>query len=267
MRRLLILCSMLCTFSLAQADVTKTLSWQPVTTNINNQPLTNLSGYNVFQRKDGESFGGPVATILAPATHATVTMPDAPMDWHFAVTAFTPQAESQKSAEAAYIVVAQAPMPPGTPAVTASAITTTGVTLNYAPVADGAGGTAKVEIRLGPAPISWGSASAVACPTVPCAVSGLTPGITYEYQAVAYRGTLNVDAVFGALSGAGSVTTLTVPPPPPVAEIFTNVTNLNGALSFEYDRAVCNLSPYVSKTSKKLTGTTYRLTLKCVKTP
>jgi len=40
-----------------------------------------------------------------------------------------------------------------------------------------------------------------------CRVLGLQASTTYEFQLVAFRGTLNVDAVFGDLSDVASGTT------------------------------------------------------------
>lgn len=104
-----------------------------------------------------------------------------------------------------------------------SAVTPTSVTLSVPQVADGAGQPANYEIRYAPSPISWGSAGGViAVPGVApigavraVTVPGLLPGTAYQFQVVAYRGTLNVDAVFGDLSNVASGTTglVTVPPP------------------------------------------------------
>jgi hypothetical protein len=56
-------------------------------------------------------------------------------------------------------------------------------------------------------------------------VLGLTPATGYQFQLVAFRGTLNVNAVFGALSNGASGTTaiaVTVLPPPPLGGTWPN---------------------------------------------
>jgi hypothetical protein len=109
-------------------------------------------------------------------------------------------------------------------------VTTNSVTLSFTEVSDGAGQAASYLARFAVAPISWGSAIDVSQGTckVPmagtaigakrsCTVLGLAAATAYQLQLVAFRGTLNVNAVFGALSNVASGTTTgsTVPPPPP----------------------------------------------------
>src|SRR6266576_195206 len=102
----------------------------------------------------------------------------------------------------------------------ATATTDTSATLAFTAIDDGAGLPANYDVRLAVAPLSWGlasSASQGSCKTplsgaVPgsmltCTVLGLQPGTTYEFQLVAFRGTLDVDAVFGELSNIARATT------------------------------------------------------------
>src|SRR3989475_7233916 len=51
----------------------------------------------------------------------------------------------------------------------------------------------------------------------PCTVLALAAGTTYSFELVAFRGTLNVNAVFGDLSNVATGTTQAAgdPPPPP----------------------------------------------------
>ncbi len=92
-------------------------------------------------------------------------------------------------------------------------------------VDDGAGLPASYDIRVAPAPLDWGSATGVslgscAAPvtatavgsTISCDVLGLLPATAYEFQAVAFRGTLDVDAVFGDLSNVAAATTTSTQP-------------------------------------------------------
>jgi len=101
-----------------------------------------------------------------------------------------------------------------------TATTDTSVSLAFIAVDDGAGLPASYDVRLAVAPLSWGTASSVSwgsCSTpvagvatgatVACTVLGLRPAGTYEFQLVAYRGTLDVDAVFGELSNSARATT------------------------------------------------------------
>jgi hypothetical protein len=111
-----------------------------------------------------------------------------------------------------------------------SAIGTNSVTLSFTQVNDGTGKPASYDVRYAVAPISWGDASSTTsgtCTTpvtgtaigsrLTCTVLGLSSSTNYNFQLVAFRGTLNVSVVFGALSNiaAASTTGSTPPPPPP----------------------------------------------------
>ena len=111
--------------------------------------------------------------------------------------------------------------PPG--AVSNLSVSNTGsnsVTLSFTEVNDGTGSPAKYDVRFDSPVISWGSASSVASGTCAtplagtqigaaktCTVLGLAAGTQYQFQLIAYRGTLNVDAVFGGLSNVATGTT------------------------------------------------------------
>jgi len=101
-----------------------------------------------------------------------------------------------------------------------ASVTDTSVTLVFTEVDDGTGQPAKYDIRWAVDPISWTSASSVtngSCRTPvagttigarrSCRVLGLQPSTAYQFQMVAFRGTLDVDAVFGDLSNIASGTT------------------------------------------------------------
>jgi len=117
--------------------------------------------------------------------------------------------------------VGATPTKPGTVTdLAVSAVTDTSVTLSFTEIADGAGLPARYDVRFARAPIAWGSATSVtrgSC-RVPlagatigarrtCRVLGLSASISYQFQLVAFRGTLNLDAVFGDLSNVASGTT------------------------------------------------------------
>ena len=124
-----------------------------------------------------------------------------------------------------------------------SAVTDSSATLTFKQVSDGAGKPASYDIRYSLAPISWGGATRVAAGTcasplagtsvsanMVCTVQGLASATSYNFQLVAFRGTLGANAVFGALSNVASgataardtvpadtipTDTITPPPPPP----------------------------------------------------
>src|SRR3989442_14489432 len=90
-------------------------------------------------------------------------------------------------------------------------VSDTSVTLSFTEVDDGTGLPASYDVRYAVGAISWGSAPSVtrgtcATPvtgsaigaTRSCTVLGLAPATAYQLQLVAFRGTLNVNAVFGA---------------------------------------------------------------------
>jgi hypothetical protein len=123
------------------------------------------------------------------------------------------------------------PVPVPQPVVTAPltvtdlavvATTDTSITLRFTEVSDGAGAPAQYQLRYALGVINWGIASILplAGTTIgtvrDIVLVGRLPGTSYQCQIVAYRGTLNVNAVFGALSGVVTArTTAPIPPPPP----------------------------------------------------
>src|ERR1051326_5655028 len=86
----------------------------------------------------------------------------------------------------------------------AAAMTDSSATLTFTEVDDGTGFPASYDIRVAPAPLAWGATA----PSV--------TGTAYQFQLVAFRGTLKVNAVFGPLSNVASGTARTpVPSGPP----------------------------------------------------
>src|SRR5205807_908751 len=65
-----------------------------------------------------------------------------------------------------------------------------------------------------------------------CTVLGLAAGTAYQAQVVAFRGTLNVNAVFGALSNVVAATTGTLPAPgiAPVAAVTISPAAVTGTV-------------------------------------
>jgi hypothetical protein len=110
-----------------------------------------------------------------------------------------------------------------------AAVTDTSVTLSFTGVGNGADEPASYDVRYvaGTGGWAWGSAAPVstgscAVPFVgtsigeqeTCTVIGLAAATAYEFQVVAFRGTMMVDAVFGGLSNIAGETTAAVPPAP-----------------------------------------------------
>jgi uncharacterized protein YjdB len=119
-------------------------------------------------------------------------------------------------------------------------VDSTSVTLSFTQVDDGAGQPAKYDVRFAVAPIDWGAAASVTnggCKTpvvgfaigatLTCSVAGLRSATKYNFQLVAFRGTLNQGAVFGGLSNIAAATTGagTSPPPAPVASVSVSPTS------------------------------------------
>src|SRR2546426_243684 len=99
-------------------------------------------------------------------------------------------------------------------------VTDSSVSLTFTEVTNGAGQPASYDIRWAVGTISWGSATSVArgtCATPvagsaigakrSCTVLGLVAATGYQFQVIAFRGTLFVNAVFGLLSNVVSATT------------------------------------------------------------
>src|SRR2546425_1586027 len=134
-----------------------------------------------------------------------------------------------KTGTATVTVTAPPPPPPPPPPVTpgtvtdltVSAATDSTLTLSFTEVSDGTGVPANYDIRWAAGSISWPTAADVtrgSC-SVPmagtaigarrnCTGLGLTSGTGDQFQLVAFRGTLNVNAVFGGLSPVATGTTV-----------------------------------------------------------
>ncbi|HWZ27015.1 MAG TPA: Ig-like domain-containing protein [Gemmatimonadales bacterium] len=121
-------------------------------------------------------------------------------------------------------VTVTAPATPAPGAVTdlsASAATDSSVALAFTEVTDGTGLPASYEVRYAPGTLSWGTAAPAVSGTCgtplagttvgakrSCTVMGLSSGTSYQFEIVAFRGTLNQNAVFGALSNVATGLTI-----------------------------------------------------------
>lgn len=105
-----------------------------------------------------------------------------------------------------------------------SSPTTSSLLVTFTEVSGGTGSPANYELRYSTGNLVWGTA--ISWPVLvgtsvgakrAVVVTGLLPGTSYQFQLVAFRGTLNVDAVFGNFSNVanGITTSVVVPPPPP----------------------------------------------------
>ena len=181
-------------------------------------------------------------------------------------------ATSQGKTGSATITVSSGSSPPPTTnpgTVTdlrVSAIDSTGVTLTFTQVNDGTGQPAKYDVRYAVAPISWGTATATtsgSCTTpvsgtgigtaLTCQVLGLKPSTNYEFQLIAFRGTLNQDATFGDLSNVVAATTNasgSPPPPPPGGTLLFSENFENASLGtrgwYDNTNAVISTAEHVS---------------------
>src|SRR5256712_173219 len=151
----------------------------------------------------------------------------------------TPITATSGSVSGSATLAVNAPLPLGTVSdLSVTGVTDTSVTLSFTEVPDGTGKPASYDGRYATGSLSWGSAAAVVrgtCATPvagtaigakrTCTVLGLTKATSYQFQMVAFRGTLNVNAVFGSLSNVASGTTASGSPPP-VVQAPGTVTNL-----------------------------------------
>ena len=123
-------------------------------------------------------------------------------------------------------------------------IADTTATLSFTQVNDGTGKPAAYEVRYAVSPISWGTASSAARGTcsspiagtaigskLSCSINGLVPSTAYNFQIVAFRGTLNVNAVFGALGNALAASTVaTAQPQSVVASVAVSPGSASGTV-------------------------------------
>ncbi len=150
-----------------------------------------------------------VATINASGLATTVAAGTA-----------TITATSGTASGTATLTVTAIPAPGTVSNLSVAATADTAATLTFTQVTDGAGGAASYDVRYAVAPLTWATATEATrgtCATpvagttvgtaLTCTVFGLTANTAYQFQVVAFRGTLNVNAVVGALSNVASATT------------------------------------------------------------
>ncbi len=120
------------------------------------------------------------------------------------------------------VTVVDTPTPDTVSDLSVSSVTSGSATVTFTEVGDGAGSPARYQVRFYPTPISeaWVEAMPTAegsCAgvlegssigsTFTCSVEGLGSDIEYDFQMVAYRGSLGGTAIFGARSNVVSART------------------------------------------------------------
>jgi len=148
----------------------------------------------------------------------------------------TVTANSEGKSNTAAVTVTTSVTNPGTVTdLAVVGVADTGVTLAFTEVSDGTGQPASYDVRYQVGTIAWGGAASSVSPGTcatpvagtaiaakrTCTVLGLTPATAYQFQLIAFRGTLALNAVFGGLSNivgattTGSVTGSGAPQPGP----------------------------------------------------
>jgi len=113
--------------------------------------------------------------------------------------------------------------------------TDSSVTLAFTEVTDGTGQPARYDVRYAVGTIAWGTAASVSVGTCAtpvagsaigatrsCTVRGLAPNTGDQFQLVAFRGTMNLNAVYGGRSNVANGTTAPSVVPPPLAPSGSN---------------------------------------------
>jgi len=168
----------------------------------------------------GTPLAGRVVTWASTNT-AVATVNGSGLVTGVAAGSATITATSEGQSGSAAITVTGTVTNPGMVAdLAVTGVTDSSVTLAFTEVTDGAGRAASYDIRWAAGALVWTSGTDVVrgtCATPvsgsaigarrSCTVLGLAAGTAYQFQIVAFRGTLTVNAVFGALSNLASGTT------------------------------------------------------------
>lgn len=196
------------------------LAWDPVV----ETPTASVQGYKLYRGNIPCTNLGPLALLTdvgKVTTYIDSSVPSTWVDVCYEISAYNTKGNSGRSNRAGKVLTVAATAP-GVPVLTVTA-NLTSLVVAWAPVSDGAGGTALVDIRLGNQTDHWGLMVTQACPSSPCTITGLTASTPYRVQAVAYRSTGTTNT-FGALSTPVDISTLTetVPAPPAGLKIISS---------------------------------------------
>ncbi len=209
----------------------------------NSDALYTLTAYQLAEGSALRDRGIDLALLgIAPGSHDFygTSIPQGGFD--IGAHEATPRSATPPTSTPAPPPTVSTPSPPPPPAakpgavrdLAVASVAATTVTLAWTQVDDGTGRPALYDVRFNTPTIAWGSAPSVSAGTcaqltpgaigakVTCTVEGLLAGTQYQFELVPYRGTLNVDAVFGPLSNIASGTTTAtgptpVPAPPPAS--------------------------------------------------
>ena len=202
------------------AEVPATLSWDANADH-------DLEGYNIYRSTISGQYGSPSAQVAGTSHRLSLPQLAVETRYFFVITAVDLAGnESPKSDEVSKLVPALdviEEVPVATPTLTLTAVSDTSLSVSWEPLPAGT----NIDIRIMPAPMTWGSAPSVVCTTSPCIIPSLVPGTTYEALAKAYTGALNVNAKFGLFSTVVSAKTLPksdLPPEKPKGLIITKAT-------------------------------------------
>lgn len=194
--------------SVSAEDVPVTFSWDA--------PGVPAHEYRLYRSTTPGQYGAPLAVIAGQQTRygSIIAQTDRETTYYHVLTAVDLAGkESLRSNE----VVRRIPalpivaLPIPTPALSLVPLSSTSLQITWPPLGPDYG----IDIRMMPAPMRWGEAPSVSCATSPCTIDGLTPGTTYEAVALAYTGTLNVNAKFGPFGAPASANTLPLADPLP----------------------------------------------------
>ncbi len=184
----------------------------------------------VLKSAGGNALTGPTVTWSSSNT-AVATINASGLATTVAAGTATITATSGTASGTATLTVAAASAPGTVINLGVASTSDTSATLTFTQVGDGLGGAASYDVRYAVSPLKWwlaGSVSRGSCTTplggttagnfLTCTVFGLTPNTAYQFELVSFRGTLNLNAVFGAISNVASGTT-TLTSVAPVASV------------------------------------------------
>lgn len=217
MRRLLLLIALLLVPGLAWADGSSYVgTCQSIAWTANTE--WDLAGYRLYDRV---SLADQPTMIRQVGVQIT-SIPCAdlgfnPGQHYVSVTAFDLSGnESARSAEIPFVIVSVGTVND----LRITSVGGTSLTMAYTEIDDGTGQPANMAFRFATPTMSWGSGTDVSSGTCAtpvtgtsigatksCTITGLSTTTAYQVQAVPFRGTLNQDAVFLALTNVVGATT------------------------------------------------------------
>ena len=185
------------------------LTWSASTDNVG------VTGYRIF--RSGTPIGTATGTIYSNTGLSALTA------YSYTVSAYDAAGNTsgQSVAASTRTHAATTVGPVGTVNnLSAASAGGNSVTLSFTEVTDGAGQPAKYDVRFSSSGTLWSAAPSViqgTCTsplagttvgaTKTCTVLGLSPSTAYQFQLIAFRGTIGAGAVYGSLSNVAGATT------------------------------------------------------------